>query len=316
MKPAHFDYVRPASAEEAVAQLGEYGEDARVLAGGQSLIPLLNRRLIKPKVLVDVGRLHEYRYLHGDGAGLRVGALTPHVWLERTLDRTVLDRFPVLPETAHLIGHLPVRTRGTVGGTLAHADPRSEWCLLAVLLGAEITAHGPHGRRVIKARDFFLGRHLSALLPGELLTEVRLPRAAPSAMLAEHALQPGRLPEVAVAAAVEVGADGLVSSARIALGGVTDRPVRAYAAERALLGRDPEQDGLVADIARLAAEPGGDYTLTADHRALATALATRVLDSSVGCALWHADQRAMADARAAERLPAGPLLATAELTAR
>ncbi|MFD9128016.1 FAD binding domain-containing protein, partial [Kitasatospora sp. NPDC059571] len=229
MKPPPFAYCRPDTAEEAVHRLAEYGPDARVLAGGQSLLPLLNRRLVRPTALVDIGRLAPLRGTGRQDGALRIGALTTHADLERTADPGILAGLPVLPETARLIGHLPVRVRGTVGGSLAHADPAAEWCLLAVLLDAELDSLGPSGQRVISAGEFFTGTHRTALAVGELLTAIRFPRPAPAptAAVAEYGVQRGSLPLVAAGAELVLGPDGRITAARIALGGVADRPGRA-----------------------------------------------------------------------------------------
>ncbi|MBW5487135.1 FAD binding domain-containing protein, partial [Streptomyces bambusae] len=218
MKPAPFSYVRPRTAEEAVAHLAaaaRAGREARVLAGGQSLIPLLNRRLVRPDLLVDLGRVPGLAGVRADAAaGVRIGALTPHADLERSTDRVLHRDLPVLPEAAALVGQLPVRVRGTVGGSLAHADPCAEWCLLAVLLDAELTLLGPDGSRVAGASAFLRGRHRTALRPGEILTAVRFPYAEPAAALEEYGIQPGRLPEAAAAAALTLSADGRIAAAR------------------------------------------------------------------------------------------------------
>jgi len=249
MRPSKFAYARPDSVEEAVTILRAAGGTARVLAGGQSLLPLLNRRAVRPSALVDIGGLTGLRYLRRDGAGLRVGALTRHADLERTTDAAVRSAFGVLPEAAGLIGHLPIRTRGTVGGSLAHAAPGAEWCLLAVLLDALIVLRGQDGERVVPAAGFLVGPHRTAAAPDELVVEVRFPVPAPTAVLVEHAVQRGETAEVAAAAAIETGDDGRVVAARLALDGVDGRPLRLATTERALLGEVPEPE-LVARAAR------------------------------------------------------------------
>lgn len=246
MRPASFTYLRPESVEEAGALLRSAGGDARVLAGGQSLLPLLNQRLARPATVVDIGRLTGLRYVRRDGDGLRIGALTRHVDLERMSDPGLLAAFGVLAEAAGLIGHLPIRTRGTIGGSIAHAAPGSEWCLLAVLLDARIVLRGPDGERVVAAADFLLGPHRTAAAYDELVVELRLLEPAPTAVLVEYAVQRGDQAVVAAAAAVDTGADGRVTTARLALDGVAGHPVRIDAAERALLGRTPEPSAIAA----------------------------------------------------------------------
>lgn len=288
MKPPPFAYCRPDTAEEAVDRLTRYGPDARVLAGGQSLLPLLNRRLVRPTALVDIARITPLRGLRHEDDCLLIGALTTHADLERTTDPHVHDALPVLPRTARLIGHLPVRVRGTIGGSLSHADPAAQWCLLAVLLDARLHTLGPAGPRTLTAQEFLTGTHRTALAPGELLTHLRIPRPAPgtrpTAAVSEYGLQHGALPLVCAAAELVLGPDHRITSARIALGGVADRPVRAGAAEQALLGGSPDPQ-LLDHAARLAAK---DLTPPTDHRAgaqyrrtLARTLTRRALDASL-----------------------------------
>src|SRR5262245_6609340 len=138
LKPASFTYHRVGSVPEAIALLAELGDEAKILAGGLSLVPMMNFRLARPTALVDVTRIPDLAYLRADGAGLRIGALTTHRVIETTTDPAVLASFGVLPRAARWIGHYPIRARGTFGGSIAHADPASEWCLLALLLGAQI----------------------------------------------------------------------------------------------------------------------------------------------------------------------------------
>lgn len=245
MRPASFSYLRPESVEEAVGLLWAAGGDALVLAGGQSLLPLLAKRSVRPSALVDIGGLTGLRYLRSDGDGLRIGALTRHVDVERA---NLGPAFGVLPEAARLIGHLPIRTRGTVGGSLAHATPCAEWCLLAVLLDALVVVRGPGGERAVPAAEFLVGPHRTAAASDELVVEVRLPVPAPTAALVEHSIQRGEPAMVAAAAAVETDGVGRVVAARLALDGVADRPLRIGGAELALLGEIPDP-ALVARVA-------------------------------------------------------------------
>ncbi|MFF4170124.1 FAD binding domain-containing protein [Streptomyces sp. NPDC001744] len=259
MRPAPFSYVRPRTAGEAVDHLAAAardGREARVLAGGQSLVPLLNRRLVRPDLLVDLGRLPRLAGVLADGTGVRIGATTPHAVLEHGADPVLRHRLPVLAEAAALIGQPPVRARGTVGGSLAHADPCAEWCLLAVLLDAELTLLGPDGTRTLDAPAFLRGRHRTALRAGEILTAVRFPHAEPAAVLVEYGVQTGRLPEAAASAALTLGADGRITAARIAVAGPWEVPVRAHAAEALLTGARPEPDAFAA-AARAAVAAAG-----------------------------------------------------------
>jgi carbon-monoxide dehydrogenase medium subunit len=284
VKPTRFAYFRPGSVGEAVACLQASDGAARLLAGGQSLIASMNRRLVRPTALVDLGWLADLRYLAYDGSVLRVGALTRHADVENVQDPEIRSAFGILPESAGLIGHLPIRTRGTFGGSIAHADPAAEWCLIAVLLGAQIEMAGAAGTRVLDAADFFTGRHRSRLRRDEVVVEVRFPHRAPNAALAEFAIQQGDFPVVAAAAAVDLDTGGRVAAARVALGGVADRPVRMAGAEQALLGGVPDAR-LFDHVARLAVkelDPPGDGQASGQYRKdLAAALLARALRASI-----------------------------------
>jgi aerobic carbon-monoxide dehydrogenase medium subunit len=282
VKPARFAYFRPQTLEEALELLRAGGDGTRVLAGGQSLVPLLSRRLARPTAVIDLKRVPDLRYVTAESGGLRIGALTRHADIEDLREPGILAEFGVLPETARLIGHLPVRTRGTIGGSLAHADPRAEWPLLAVALDARIVATGGQGAREVPAGEFFTGTHRTALRPGEIVTEIRFPTPGPGtgSALAEFGEQAGALPVVAAAASLRLDGSGRIEAARIALGGVADRPVRAPEAESAALGAVAD-DALFGHVAAVAAgktdpppgHPGGEEY----RRELAATLVTRAL---------------------------------------
>ncbi|MEU9361869.1 FAD binding domain-containing protein [Streptomyces sp. NPDC048301] len=282
MKPVRFAYHQPTSVGEAIALLDSYGGTARVLAGGQSLIPRLNRRSVRPDAVVDIGRLPGMRYSDGEGGGLRIGALTTHHDLE-TADR-LPPGFSVVSETARLIGYPPVRYRGTLIGSLAHADPRAEWCLLTVLLGAVVTARGTHGTRTLPVQELFAGDGRTVLAHDELLTDVYLPRPEPTAVLSETAFQDGGLPLVAAGAAVRLGPDGLAVSVRAALAGTADRPVRLPALERALRGTPPNggwQDKIADAVAELPEPPSDELAESSYRRRAAEAMLLRAVAQSV-----------------------------------
>jgi carbon-monoxide dehydrogenase medium subunit len=236
MKPAPFEYARARSLQEALELLARHGTEAKALAGGQSLIPMMKLRLARPTALVDLNRVRELAYLRQDGGTLAFGALARLSELESA---TVQRACPPLAAAAPHIGHTAIRHRGTVCGSLAHADPAAELPVLALALDAEMTATGPVGTRTIAARDFFVTYLTSALRAGELLTEVRVPALAPGAGwgFTELARRLGDYALVSVVAVLEAGADGTIRRARVALGSVADRAVRAEAAEAALVGR-------------------------------------------------------------------------------
>jgi CO/xanthine dehydrogenase FAD-binding subunit len=269
VKPPPFAYARAESPEEAVSLLAEAGDDAKLLAGGQSLVPLLNFRLARPSVLVDVSSLAELDYLHvgANGSGLAVGAMCRHVVLERSSELT--GPWQAIAEAVPKIGHYPIRARGTVGGSIAHADPSAELPLLCLAFDAEVDALGPQGRRTIAASDLFRGPLLTTLAPDELLVEVRFPTppAGVSTVFEEFSERAGdfALASVCAGAVVE---DGRCTWARVALGGVGPTPLRATAAEHALVGSALDE-GAVAEAveqAAVACDPRGDFHGSSEFR--------------------------------------------------
>lgn len=280
MKAAPFDYVRAATVDEAVAALGD---DARVLAGGQSLVPLLAARLARPAVVVDVNRLDDLAGLHRSGEHLVLGALAR----QRRVETSPLVRrdVPLLAEALSHVGHVATRNRGTVGGSLAHADPAAELPAVCVALDARLTARGPRGTRVIAARDFFRGPHRTALAPDELLVEVRLPvpPAGSGHGVAELNRRANDLALVAVVACVTV-ADGTVTHARIAVAGAGPTPIRASAAETLLLGR-PASAAALAEAAAAVADttdpPDHLHAPASYRRDMAAVLTRRALRQAV-----------------------------------
>jgi aerobic carbon-monoxide dehydrogenase medium subunit len=284
MKPAVFDYRRAASLEEAVALLHEYGADAKILAGGQSLLPMMKLRLARPGVIVDLGRAARLDYVRADGGGLAFGAMARLVELEGSL---VGQHCPMLGAAARHIGHPPIRHRGTVCGSLAHADPAAELPALALALDAELVAVGPRGRRVIPAERFFVTYLTTDLAPEELLAEVRFPFGAEPEGWGFQELS-RRFGDYAMAAAATVLAtapDGTITKARIVLAGVADRPVRAREAEALLVGARGEADRL-AEAARVvqgALMPPADvHGSSAYRRHLAGVLVERALTEAWG----------------------------------
>jgi len=229
VKPAPFAYHRAHSVAEAVALLAELGDEAKILAGGLSLVPMMNFRLARPAALVDVSRLEGLSYLRAGAAdGLRIGALTTHRTVEISRDPAVLGGFGVLPRSARWIGHYPIRSRGTFGGSIAHADPASEWCLLAVLLGARVVLTGPDGPRTIPAAGFFEGYYSTAAAPDEMITELWFPAPAPHAVLTEFAHRQGDFAVVAVGVSADISG-GVCRHGRVVLGGVGPLPVEVDA---------------------------------------------------------------------------------------
>ena len=273
-----FAYEAPSTVDDAVGLLRRHGGDAKVLAGGQSLVPLLNYRLADPRVVVDINDL-PLGHVTATGDRLTLGALVRHHQLEESAE--IAQRSPVLREAAALIGNVRVRTLGTVGGSLAHADPAAELPMIARALDAQFTLASAAGTRVIGAQDFFVGPLTTAMRPDELLTEIAL--AAPAAggwAIEEIARRAGDFAIVAVVALVSVDRSGRVTEARLAFGGVAATPVRATAGEEMLSGQEPTPDRLAqaAVHARDALQPQSDaFVSGAYRRHLAGVLARRAL---------------------------------------
>ncbi len=282
MKPAAFEYRRATAVEDAVDQLTELGDEAKLLAGGQSLVPMMNFRLVRPSALVDVAGIPDLQYLESHGGGLKIGALTPHRWVEEMEDPELLEGFSILKRAARWVGHYPIRTLGTFGGSIAHGDPSAEWCLLAALLDAEVVAVGPGGERVIPASDFFHGFFMTALEPDEMIVEVRFPQPAPNAALQEFARRAGDYAIVAAAVTLDLD-DGKCRSARVVLGGVADVPLRVTEAERVLEGAEVGREAFEAagrEAAKVV-DPPSDVQGTAEYRRdLSAVMVRRALEEA------------------------------------
>lgn len=283
MKPAPFYYHAPSSLDEALGLLRDLrDDDAKVLAGGQSLMPILNMRLTRANHLVDINGLRELDYVRGEQGGLVMGALTRHRTLERSAE--VASRIPLIAETMPQVGDRQVRFRGTLGGSLSHADPAAELPTIAVALDAEIVVGSRSGTRTVPASDFFLSFFTTVLEPDELLTEVRFPGlpARSGCAFLELTRQAGAYPIVSAAAVVTLE-DGRIADARLALGGVGDTPIRARRAEAALHGQRPTLE-VFADAGRLAADdtdPGADVHGSAEYRGeMAAVYARRALQTA------------------------------------
>lgn len=231
MKPAAFNYHRARNVDDAIRLLHSLGEDAKILAGGQSLIPMMNYRLARPEHIIDIGGLRELDYIHSDADGLHIGALTTHHRVETAQELS--SSFQVVRDAMSWVGHLPIRTLGTVGGSLAHADSTAEWNLLAVLLDARVLVRGLSGERWIAAEDFLLGLYTTLLGPEEMLVEILFPEPAPNAAITEYAERAGDF--AIVAAGVRLGVQGRAGTgSRVVLGGVSPSPLRVKEAEEIL----------------------------------------------------------------------------------
>jgi carbon-monoxide dehydrogenase medium subunit len=283
MKPAAFDYHAPATLDAALALLRSHGEEGRILAGGQSLVPTMAFRMARPGVLIDINRIPELAYARAEGDALRIGALARHAWFEVPRVPGPVGR--LLPKVAHHIAHAPIRTRGTFCGSLAHADPASEWCATTLALGGTLVLAGPDGRREIAATDWFQGVFTTAIGPGEILVETRLPLLGEDwrCGFAEFSRRAGDFALAMAVVAVRIEA-GSVREARIALGGIGGAPVLAPAAAAALIGRSP--GGAVARLAATRAaeecDPQDDIHAPAEYRRdLVAAMVRRALDMAI-----------------------------------
>jgi carbon-monoxide dehydrogenase medium subunit len=283
VKPPPFDYSAPDTLDEALALLHEHGDEARPLAGGQSLVPLLALRLAHPSRLIDLAGILELTRVRADGSGLAIGGMVRERFAERA--EMVSVRAPLLAEALPLIGHPAIRSRGTVGGSLAHADPAAELPAVALALDAELVARSrARGERVIPAAAFFQGYFTTALEPDEILTEMRLRGVAAGTgySFTEVARRHGDFAMVGVAAQLRL-ADGKIADARLALSGVSDVPVRAPAAEAALAGADVSEAafGEAAELAAADLSPPADlHGSPAYRRHLARVLVKRALRSA------------------------------------
>ncbi len=266
MKPAPFHYTAPTSLAEAVELLVAHGDaEARVLAGGQSLVPMMNFRLAQPGHLIDLRRVDELAQIRTDGDMLVIGAMVRQTDAEHSPE--VALAAPMLAEALGYVAHPTIRNSSTVGGSLAHADPAAELPAVALAMDAELVVAGPGGSRTIPAAEFFVGAFSTSIAADEILTEMRLPRRAGGHAFVEFARIHGTFALVSVACVIELDAD-TVSRASIALSGVAPTPVRAGAAERALSGATPDAAAVraAADAAAAELSPTGDTHGSAETR--------------------------------------------------
>jgi carbon-monoxide dehydrogenase medium subunit len=246
MISAQFDYLAPATLDEAVSLLTQHSDEAKILAGGHSLIPAMKLRLAMPQVLIDIGRIKDLSYIREEGGQIRIGAMTTHYQLESS-DR-LREICPMLPEAAAQIGDVQVRNKGTIGGSLAHSDPAADWPAVAIALNAEMVAVSANGERVIKADDFFVDMLTTALGPNEILREIRI---NPSQGRYGHSYM--KVPQPAsgfavVGVAVNLACDqnGACNSASIGVTGVASKAYRATGVESALAGGSFDEQAIAA----------------------------------------------------------------------
>ncbi len=283
MIPSAFEYHSPTSVEDAIGLLGQYGDDAKLLAGGHSLIPLMKLRLAAPEHLIDLGRVQGLSYIREEGGTVAIGAMTTHAAVAAS--DLLRSRLPVLAEAAASIGDVQVRNRGTIGGSIAHADPGADLPGVMLALNAEFVARGPGGTRTIAANDFFTGLLSTALEPNEVLTEIRVPTlpAGSGSTYLKFANQASGYAIVGIAAIVTLSG-GTVADARVGISGVAELASRATATEQALRGQQPSADAVkrAAQQAAEGLEPLGDIHASAEYRShLVRVFAERALNAAI-----------------------------------
>jgi aerobic carbon-monoxide dehydrogenase medium subunit len=285
MKPAIFEYFAPTTLDETLELLHEHGDEAKILAGGQSLMPLMNLRLARPKIIVDINRLSGLdRIASTSEGGLAIGALAR----QRAVEKSALIRRqnPLLASAMPLVGHFQIRNRGTVGGSLAHADPAAELPALALMLGCEFSLARKHGVRTVAAADFFLGYMATAIEPGELLTEIRFPswRSGAAWAIDEIARRKGDFALVGVTLSAELDSGANVRDVSIVMFGVGGKPQRIESAESMLKGRRVDAE-VLRELGRIVAdelEPDSDIHASAEYRKeVGGVLARRALESAL-----------------------------------
>ena len=285
MKPAPFEYFAPTTIDEALSLLAQHGYDAKPLAGGQSLIPMMNFRLAQPAVLIDLNKIPELAFIRPDqNGGLLIGAMARHAQVER--DQLIAERAPLIHETMPHIATTQIRSRGTFGGSISHADPSAELVAESVLLGGRFHLRSQSGERWVPAEEFFLGIYTTNAEPEELLTEIAIPSMPPRSgwALKEVSRRPHDFALVGVAVLVSLDQDQRCQSARIGLFSVGDGPVEAHQAAGALIGQAPTTEAVhaAAEIASTQdIDPSSDIHATAAYRRyLAKTLTQRALETA------------------------------------
>jgi carbon-monoxide dehydrogenase medium subunit len=285
MFPADFGYVAAHSVDEALQLLTQHGEDAKLLAGGHSLIPAMKLRLASPRTLIDLGTVQGLSGMRVDGDALAIGALTVHA--DIAASELVRQRAPGLAAAAGVIGDAQVRNRGTIGGSCAHADPAADFPVILTALGASFIAVSPSGKRTISADDFFVDFYTTALAPNEILIEIRVPLPPADAGTAYHKLANPASGYVVVSAGALVRRDasGKCLEARLAIGGVGGKPFRPAATENALRGKPLTPETIAEAVLKAAdgSDPDGEVYASAEYkRHMATVLARRAIAEAAG----------------------------------
>lgn len=268
MKPAPFEYYDPVSKEEVFKLLDKFDDDAKLLAGGQSLIPMMNFRLAKPKVLIDINKLNELDFIREENGCICIGALTRECSIEKS--ELIKSKIPILSEAVKYIAHLPIRNKGTLGGSIAHADPSAELCLMMIALDAQIKIESSQDARWVNAEEFFMTYLTTVVQPHELITEIKIPIPPVKTIHSFQTLsrRAGDFAIVSAAVMIEFDKDGKCKNAKIALGSVSPTPFRATEAENMLIGKKLDEK-LITSVAETAAEgsdPDTDLQSSEDYK--------------------------------------------------
>ncbi len=283
MIPASFDYITAKSLEDAVALLAKHKDDAKLLAGGHSLLPAMKLRLMQPKVLIDIGRIKDLSYIREEGGQIRIGAMTTHFQME--ISDVLRRSCPLLPETATNLGDVQVRNKGTIGGSIAHADPAADWPASILALDAEIVAVNAKGDRVIKAADFFVDMLTTSLQPGEVLREIRItpPKGKVGQCYIKVRQPASGFALVGVAVSLVLDSAGKCQSAGVGMTGVAAKAYRAGKVESALKGNTLDARTLAAAAAHAAdgADVNSDLFASSEYRKqLAEVYTRRALETA------------------------------------
>lgn len=294
MISASFEYQAPKTLDDALRLLGRHGDEAKILAGGHSLLPLMKLRLASPRYVIDIGRLRGLNYIREDGNQIAIGALTTHAQIAAS--ELLREKCPLLPETAAEIGDVQVRNRGTIGGSLAHADPAADYPAAILALDAELVVQSGSGKRTIFAAEFFVDLLQTQVRPGEILTEVRVPIRRPGEGTAYRKFhQPASgFATVGAAARLITSKDGKIEDIALGMTGVGSKAYRASAVERALRGKKAGGDAIAAACAKAAqgVEPLSDIFASSDYRrAMASVFAHRAISAAFARASRQADAK-------------------------
>jgi aerobic carbon-monoxide dehydrogenase medium subunit len=306
MIPASFEYQAPKTLDDALRLLGRHGDEAKILAGGHSLLPLMKLRLASPRYVIDIGHLRGLNYIREEGDQIAIGALTTHAQVAAS--ELLREKCPLLPETAAEIGDIQVRNRGTIGGSLAHADPAADYPAAILALEAELVVQSGSGKRTIFAAEFFVDLLSTQVRPGEILTEVRVPirRSGEGSAYRKFHQPASGFATVGAAARLITSKDGKIQDIALGMTGVGSKAYRASAVEKALRGKKADDDTIAAACAKAAQgiDPLSDIFASSEYRrAMAAVFAHRAFSAALARASHHADAKSPAAKSSAAKSP-------------